>query len=134
MKPFNKNKLSLYTANLTCISTNPLFHRYYYTISTSWDRSKRDKIINGWLKRYMKKVGQTINQLKKETLLKLVNGRKPEDHSTVSLFNRVEMARSITILDKDLNTKTYSIAYDNLNFQYVIYLLLPLLFSVTTIV
>ena len=55
-------------------------------------------------------------------ILKLVNGGNPEHHSTISLFNRVEKVESITIIDKDLNTKTYSIANDNLNFQYIIYL------------
>ena len=81
----------------------------------------------------MKKVGQMTNQLEEGDILKLVNGENPEDHSTVSLFNRIEMAESITIKGKDLKTKTFSIEYNNLVSQYVIYLLLPLLFSVTTI-
>jgi two-component system, NarL family, sensor histidine kinase ComP len=66
-------------------------------------------------------------------IIKLVNGGSPEDHSTVSFFNRIEKAESITIKDKDLQTKTYSITYDNLIFQYVLYLLLPLFFSMTMI-
>ncbi len=71
--------------------------------------------------------------IEEEDIIKLVNGENPEDHSTVSFFNRIEKAESITIKDKDLQTKTYSITYDNLIFQYVLYLLLPLFFSMTTI-
>ena len=49
------------------------------------------------------------------------------------MFNRVEMTNNITILDKNLNTKMFSIAYSDFDLQYIIYLLLPLLFTVTTI-
>ena len=51
------------------------------------------------------------NPIEEGDILKLVNGENPEDHSTVSLFNRVEKAKSITIEDKDLNTTTYHIYY-----------------------
>ena len=47
--------------------------------------------------------------IEKGDILKFVNGQKPEDHFTVKWFNRAEMADNITILDKNLNTKIYSI-------------------------
>jgi len=79
---------------------------------------------NGWAS------GQTI---KKEDLLELVNGESPENHSTVSLFDRVEMAHSITLSDKNLESHNFTIKYSKSEKKYTIYLILPLLFSVTTI-
>ena len=89
---------------------------------------------NQWMVEKIYETGWAYDQpIEEGDILKLVNGMDPEHHSTISLFNRVEKVRSITILDKKLNIVTYSITNDKLNFQYAIYLLLPLLFSVTTI-
>lgn len=79
---------------------------------------------NGWA---------SLQPLDEGVILELVDGKKPENHSTVVLFNRVEMANTITILDKNLKNKTFSISYSHLDTQRVIYLLLPFLFAVTTI-
>ena len=66
---------------------------------------------NQWLVKDIYEKGWANDQpIEEGDIIKLVNGENPEDHSTVSFFNRVEMAESITILDKDLKTKTYSIA------------------------
>ena len=133
MKPLHKNNIMgllpiLFVIGLTIYFTFIILKYPLVGIEVM------NKMINGWLKISMKKVGQMDQPIEEGDIVKLVNGEKPEDHSTVSLFNRVEKAESITILDKDLNTtKTYSIANNNLDFQYVLYLLLPLLFSVTTI-
>lgn len=92
------------------------------------------EVNNQWMVEKIYETGWANDQpIEEGDILKLVNGMDPEHHSTISLFNRVEKVRSITILDKELNTVTYSIANDKLNFQYAIYLMLPLLFSVTTI-
>lgn len=66
-------------------------------------------------------------------IIKFVDEKNPENHSTVKRFNRVEMAKSISILTENSKTKTFSISYSHLDTQYVIYLLLPFLFAVTTI-
>lgn len=66
-------------------------------------------------------------------ILRLVNEKSPEQHPTVFLFNRVEKAESITIEGKGLTTIKYLISYDELDFQYIMYLFFPLLFCFTTI-
>ena len=66
-------------------------------------------------------------------ILELINGKKPEHHTTVVLFNRVEMANSITILDQNLNIDTLSISYANIKTQYLIYLILPFVFTFMTV-
>ncbi|MDI3311640.1 MAG: ATP-binding protein [Thermoanaerobacterium sp.] len=62
-------------------------------------------------------------------VLTLVNGESPEQHSTVFFFNRVEKAESITIKSDDLIEKDYLVSYSQLDFQYIMYLIFPLLFS-----
>ncbi|KAA9020504.1 sensor histidine kinase [Niallia endozanthoxylica] len=66
-------------------------------------------------------------------ILKLVNDQKPENHSTVKWFKRVEMADSITISNKNVNTKMYTTSHSYINSQYLFYLLLPFFFTVMTI-
>ncbi|TYS63941.1 hypothetical protein FZD47_10570 [Bacillus infantis] len=65
--------------------------------------------------------------------VELVNGKNPGEHSTVRHFNRVEMAKSITLSDQQLNTHTFSISYSHLDIQYMIYLFFPFLFAYTNI-
>lgn len=79
---------------------------------------------NGWTSNQSIEVG---------TIVELVNGEIPEKHTTVTHFNRIEMANSITILDNHLKSKTFSISYSHLSAQQIIYLLSPFLFSVLTI-
>ena len=70
-----------------------------------------------WLVKDIYEKGWANDQpIEEGDIIKLVNGENPEDHSTVSFFNRIEKAESITIIDKNLKTKTYSITYDNLDF------------------
>lgn len=71
-------------------------------------------------------------QIAKGDIVKLVNEEIPEKHSTVSLFNRIEKAGSITIEDKDFNVTTYRVSYEKLDFQYITYLFFPLLFTLIT--
>ena len=88
---------------------------------------------NQWMVEKIYEKGWAYDQpIEVGDILKLVDGESPEHHSTISIFNRVEKAESITIIDKDFKIKTYSITNVNLNLQYMLYLLLPLLFSVTT--
>lgn len=89
---------------------------------------------NQWIVENLYENGWVSSQpIEEGDILKLVNEQKPEEHSTVIWFNRVEMANSITILDENLNTKMFSISYSHLESQYVVYLILPFLFTVTTI-
>ena len=63
-----------------------------------------------WLVKDIYEKGWANDQpIEEGDIIKLVNGENPEDHFTVSFFNRIEKAESITIIDKDLKTKTFSI-------------------------
>ncbi|PIC64709.1 hypothetical protein CSV79_04935 [Sporosarcina sp. P13] len=87
-----------------------------------------------WIVERIVKNGWASSQsIEEGDIVELVDGKKPEHHTTVAKFNRVEMARSITIKDQDLGESTYSIAYADTNGQYVLYLFLPLVFTLTTI-
>ncbi|MBS4189768.1 hypothetical protein KHA94_06040 [Bacillus sp. FJAT-49705] len=89
---------------------------------------------NQWIIEKIYKNGWASNQpIEEGEILELVDGKKPEEHSTVILFNRVEMANFITIMDENLEIKTISISYDHLDTQYINYLILPFLFSITTL-
>ena len=70
--------------------------------------------------------------IEKGDIVKLVNEEIPEKHSTVTLFNRIEKAESITVEDKDFNVTTYMVSYEKLDFQYIMYLFFPLLFTFIT--
>ncbi|MCJ7841741.1 ATP-binding protein [Lederbergia sp. NSJ-179] len=90
---------------------------------------------NQWIVKKVYDKGWAANHpIEKGDIVKLVNGKKTEQHLTVILFNRVEMADSITILDKNSNTNSFSISYSDLDTQYVIYLLSPFLLTMTTLV
>lgn len=65
--------------------------------------------------------------------IEFINGEKPEKHSTVERFNRIEMAKSIILSDENSKKEIFFISYNQLSMQYVIYLFIPLLFAVTTI-
>jgi two-component system, NarL family, sensor histidine kinase ComP len=87
-----------------------------------------------WIIEDIYEKGWANNQpIKKGDVLKLVNNDKPELHSTVILFNRVEKARSVTIENEYQILNTYYISNDHLDFQFTLYLLLPFLFSLTMI-
>ena len=70
--------------------------------------------------------------IEKGDIVELVNEEIPEKHSTVTLFNRIEKAKSITVEDKDFNVTTYMVSYEKLDFQYIMYLFFPLLFTFIT--
>lgn len=89
---------------------------------------------NQWIVEKVYENGWASSQsIEEGDIIELVNGKKPVNHSTVKRFNRVEMAKLITLLDENSNVKTFSISYSYMDTQYVIYFLLPFLFSVTTI-
>lgn len=88
---------------------------------------------NQWIVNKIYKNGWASSQpIQIGDILELVDEKKTGQHSTVSRFNRVEMAKSITIMDKNTK-KTFSISYDHLETQFVTNLLLPLLFNFTTL-
>lgn len=84
-----------------------------------------DAIYNkGWAKDQPIDIGDIVTK---------VNGKNPGEHSTVILFNRVEKAESISVQKADQTVDQYTITYEKLDFQYILYLIIPLLFSFTTI-
>ena len=81
---------------------------------------------NQWIVESIYENGWASSQpIEKGDILKLVDGKNPEEHFTVKWFNRAEMTNNITILDKNLNTKIFSISYSDFDSQYIIYLLFP---------
>lgn len=89
---------------------------------------KKDK--NLWIVEKIHENGWASSQpIEIGDIVEFVNGKSPEKHLPVAKFNRVEMAESITISNKD----TFSVLYTQLDPQYVFYLLLPFLFSMATI-
>lgn len=65
--------------------------------------------------------------------VKLINGKKTEEHSTVWMFNRVEMVKTITIQDEQQKETTYPVSYQGLSKQQIIYLFLPVFFILITL-
>src|SRR4051812_9901267 len=56
-----------------------------------------------WIVETIYEKGWANNQpINEGDILKFVNGENPKGHSTVSLFNRVEKLKSITIVNQDL--------------------------------
>lgn len=66
-------------------------------------------------------------------IVELVDGKETEKHSTVRRFGRVEMAKTVTILDNDLKSRTFDISYGNMTPKELFYLLFPLLYAAVTI-
>lgn len=62
-------------------------------------------------------------------ILLQINGNNPGNHATVKWFNRAEMANSITVLNQEMESKTYQISYNHVNQQYMIHFMLPFLFA-----
>lgn len=86
-----------------------------------------------WIVDQVYKNGWASSQsIEEGDIIKLVNGKEPANHSTVKCFKRVELAKTITILDKKSKIKTFSISYSPMDKQYI-YLLFPFIFAVTTI-
>lgn len=89
---------------------------------------------NHWIVKKIYRNGWAANQsIEEGDILELVDEKQPELHSTVIWFNRVEMANSITVSNKNSHIKTFSILYNHLDIQYLIYLLLPFVFNVITL-
>ncbi|AXI01088.1 sensor histidine kinase [Sporosarcina sp. PTS2304] len=90
---------------------------------------------NRWIVERIVENGWASSQsIEEGDIVELVDGEKPERHTTVVKFSRVEMADSITIIDQDSKRNTYAVTYKDSNGQYLIYLFLPLVFSITTII
>lgn len=80
---------------------------------------------NGWA---------SVQSVKKGDRLELVDEKNPGEHLTVVFFDRVEMAKNITIRDENSKVHTLFISYSYLNVQQLVYLILPFLFTLITIV
>lgn len=71
--------------------------------------------------------------IKEGDILKLIDKELPEKHPAVIGFNRVEMVKSMTIVDENLMQHYFVVSSSDLEDQYVHYLLLPLVFSTITL-
>ncbi|MFC4387855.1 sensor histidine kinase [Gracilibacillus marinus] len=89
---------------------------------------------NQWIVEKTYEKGWVGNQAIDEgDIIKLVDGKTPEQHLSILLFDRVEKAHSITISDENLIENTFFISYSDLSSQYVIYLILPFFFATITL-
>lgn len=89
---------------------------------------------NQWVVEKIYKNGWASNHpIEKGDIVELIDKKKVGDHTTVKLFNRIEMAESITFLSEHERIEHYPISYSEVDEKYVLYFLLPLLFSVITI-
>lgn len=85
---------------------------------------------NLWIVEKIHESGWASSQpIEEGDIIQFVNGDLPEKHFPVAKFNRVEKADSLTVADKG----TFHISYLRMDPQYVLYLLLPFLFSMATI-
>lgn len=90
---------------------------------------------NQWIVERVDENGWASNQLINEgDVLEFVNGNQPEYHSPVKWFNRAEMVDSITILNKNMETKTFSIPYNNIDSQYATYFTFPFILSILILI
>ncbi len=72
------------------------------------------------------------NPIEKGDIVQLINGIDPDEHKTVARFHYLEKAKSITIIDQQAYTNTYAVSYTSEDIQLIIYLLLPILFCLST--
>lgn len=79
---------------------------------------------NGWA---------SDQSIKEGDILKLIDDEMPEKHASILMLSRVEMAESVTIIDKDSDQHKLLVSYSEGVGQYVPYLVLPLLFSIITL-
>lgn len=88
-----------------------------------------------WVVKKVYENGWAFDQMIEEgDLVTLINGKKPEEHATVLIFGRVEMANTITTLNKEMETNRFTISYNHAEKQFITYLALPFLFYVITLV
>ncbi|MFT8323613.1 MAG: hypothetical protein ABF649_22425, partial [Bacillus sp. (in: firmicutes)] len=117
----------LFSIGITCYFTITVIHYPLVGLEVK-EENKRwviEKVYNrGWA---------SSQGIEEGSIIELVNGGQPNQHTTVKRYHRVEMANSITILEKNGQIKTYSISYRHFDAQYFIYLLFPFLFIVTVI-
>lgn len=70
------------------------------------------------------------NNIETGSIVTLVNGIDPAKHQTVENFKMVEMADSITITGKNSEINTFAISYHDLDFQLIVYFVMPVLFAI----
>lgn len=70
------------------------------------------------------------NNIETGSIVTLVNGIDPAKYHTVENFKMVEMADSITITGKNLEINTFAISYHDLDFQLIVYFVMPVLFAI----
>lgn len=70
------------------------------------------------------------NNIETGSIVTLVNGIDPAKYHTVENFKMVEMADSITITGKNSEINTFAISYHDLDFQLIVYFVMPVLFAI----
>lgn len=86
---------------------------------------------NQWVVEKIYKNGWAANYpIEKGDVVALIDGKRVEDHSTVTLFNRIEKAESITIFGENEAIEHYAITYENMDNANILSLLIPLTFGV----
>lgn len=66
-------------------------------------------------------------------LIQSIDGKKPSEHETVKWFNRVEMANTFVVLDKNLQSQKFTVSNSSRSFQDEFFLLTAGLFNFTTL-
>ncbi len=89
-----------------------------------------NKIDDEWVVKSIHDTGWASTQpIEKGSIVQRIDGKKPDQHLTVTLFNRIEKANSITLSDHE----TYFVTRHDQKEQYFIYLWIPLLFTFVTL-
>lgn len=89
-----------------------------------------EKKDNQWvIEKVYESVWASSQSIEEGDIVVLVNGKTPAQHAPIKYLNKMELANSIVIIDKEFKiTKTYSISYSEWDAQYITYLFFPLLF------
>jgi two-component system, NarL family, sensor histidine kinase ComP len=108
MKPFIKDNFITLLPILFVIALTCYFIIVIVKFPLVGIEVKQDN--NFWIVEKVYENGWASSQpIEEGDILQLVDEKKPEKHSTLVLFNRVEMAKSVTIKDKDSRDKTFTV-------------------------
>lgn len=78
--------------------------------------------------------GWASNQpIEKGDIIGLIDKKKVNEHSTVTLFDRIEKVESITLLTRDDKLEHYTVSYENANKNQILLVLIPLIFNAVMI-
>ena len=88
-----------------------------------------EKQNDHWIVNDIYENGWAANQqIEKGDIIHLINGKNPEEHETVTKYNRIEKAESITIIDGN-SINEYVIKFIHSDSQFLL-LLFPIIFTI----